>query len=137
MYSPKVASIKEIIEKLQKYENEHGSGGIVNSIGAVCNGDRTTEYIFHLQDQNGNETNIEINSVRQCELSRELGEMARKGFEKGLKLNYVEPTEELLRLSVKLVIDYCKNKKTCADCMYQDTDGVCLLENPYQWEIEE
>lgn len=45
MYSPKVASIKEIIEKLQKYENEHGPGGIVNSIGSVCNGDRTTQIL--------------------------------------------------------------------------------------------
>lgn len=68
MYSKKVGSVREIIEKLQKYEDEHGSGGAVTSIGSVCNGDRDTEYIFHLQDKNGNETNIEINSVRECDL---------------------------------------------------------------------
>lgn len=71
------------------------------------------------------------------ELSRELGEMARKGFEKGFNMNYVEPTEELLILSVKLVKDYCRNKQTCAGCVYQGMDGMCLLENPYQWDIEE
>lgn len=68
MYSPKVASVKEIIEKLQEYENEYGSGGAVTSIGVVCNGDRTTEYIFHLQDGMGNETTIEIDSVKLCSL---------------------------------------------------------------------
>ncbi|WP_027294877.1 hypothetical protein [Robinsoniella sp. KNHs210] len=68
--------------------------------------------------------------------SRELGDILRKGFEKGFNMNYVEPTEELLRLSVKLVMDYCKNKQACADCKYQGADGMCLLENPYQWEIE-
>ena len=68
MYSPKVASVKEIIEKLQKYEDEHGSGGAVTSIGSICNGNRTTEYVFHLQDQNGNETDVEMNSIRMCEL---------------------------------------------------------------------
>lgn len=78
-----------------------------------------------------------MDELMASKLSRELGEMARKGFEKGLKLNYVEPTEELLILSIKLVKDYCKNKKTCAGCMYQDTDGVCLLGTPDQWDIEE
>lgn len=68
MYSPKVASVREIIQKLQEYEIEHGSGGAVTGIGTICNGDRTTEYIFHLQDKNGNETSIEIESVRQCDL---------------------------------------------------------------------
>lgn len=74
MYSPKVASVKEIIEKLKKYEHEHGSGGMVTSIGAICNGDRTTEYIFHLQDQNGNETDVEIDSVRMCDLNENKNE---------------------------------------------------------------
>ena len=69
MYSPKVGSVKEIIEKLQRYEDEHGEGGAVISIGTICNGNRTTEYIFHLEDKNGNETNIEINSVRKCDLN--------------------------------------------------------------------
>lgn len=69
MYSPKVGSVKEILEKLQGYEKEHGSGGAVISIGSICNGDRTTEYIFHLQDKKGNKTDIEIDSVRQCDLN--------------------------------------------------------------------
>lgn len=69
MYSPKVASVKEIIEKLQKYEDEHGPGCAVNSIGVVCSGDRTTEYIFYLQDKSGVETDIEINSIRKCDLN--------------------------------------------------------------------
>lgn len=69
MYSPKVASVKEIIEKLQKYKSKHGPGGAVISIGSICNGDRSTEYIFHLQDRNGNETDVEIDSVRMCELN--------------------------------------------------------------------
>lgn len=67
-YSPKVASVGEIIEKLMEYEVEHGSGGAVTSIGHIANGDRTNEYIFHLKDENGNETDIEISSVRQCDL---------------------------------------------------------------------
>lgn len=69
MYSPKVANVREIIEKLQKYEDEHGSGCVVNSIGAVANGDRTIEYIFYLRDKIGTETAIEISAVRQCDLN--------------------------------------------------------------------
>lgn len=63
MYNQKVASVKEVIEKLQSYEHEHGSGSVITGIGTYASGHRTKEYVFHLQDPNGNETDIEIDSV--------------------------------------------------------------------------
>ena len=63
MYKQKVASVEEVIERLQYYEHEHGSGGVITGIGIYANGDRTKEYVFHLQDKNGIKTDLEIDSV--------------------------------------------------------------------------
>lgn len=70
----KVASTKEIIEKLQEYEEKHGIGAVIG-ISTVCNGDRTIEYIFEIandsdynrvfnnKDDHYKEIHIEISSV--------------------------------------------------------------------------
>lgn len=63
----KVASTHEIIEKLQAFETLYGVGA-VESIASVCNGSRTTEYIFNIKDKNGNEVKIDIDSVIKTEL---------------------------------------------------------------------
>lgn len=63
----KVASTHEIIEKLQAFEKLYGVGA-VESIASVCSGSRTTEYIFNIEDKNGNEVKIDIDSVIKTEL---------------------------------------------------------------------
>lgn len=47
MFGSKVASTREIIEKLQKYEKQNGIGA-VKGIAIICDGDRETEYIFQV-----------------------------------------------------------------------------------------
>ena len=74
MYGMKVATTREVIEKLQAYEKENGIGAIV-SIATHMAGDRENEFCFEIaNDSIGNKvfsedgrykiTNIEISSVR-------------------------------------------------------------------------
>ncbi len=70
----KVVSTREIIERLQEYEEEHGIG-VVTDISTICNGDKITEYIleiannsihnkvFNNKDNRYKKTKIEILSV--------------------------------------------------------------------------
>ena len=60
----KCASTKAVIELLQSFEEKHGVGSIT-SIGSVCSGSRTVEYIFHVKDKNGNEISIEVPSEEE------------------------------------------------------------------------
>lgn len=60
----KTASTNQIIEKLKGYEKENGIGA-VHSIGSVCSGDRNIEYIFRIEDKNGKESEVEIESVQK------------------------------------------------------------------------
>ena len=55
----KCASTRAIIKHLQAYEKLHGIGS-VESIGSVCPGSRKTKYIFHIEDETGNECTVEI-----------------------------------------------------------------------------
>ena len=67
-FSPKVASTHEVIEKLTAFETLYGVSAIT-SISSVCNGNRTTEFIFHVEDAKGEHyADIEIASIRQDEL---------------------------------------------------------------------
>ena len=75
----KVASTRDIIEKLQEYERLHGVGA-VTGLSTVCNGDRTIEYkfeiandseynrVFHNDDNHYETTVVEIPSVLDIEL---------------------------------------------------------------------
>ncbi|MBQ9700356.1 MAG: hypothetical protein IJV71_07015 [Lachnospiraceae bacterium] len=58
----KVASTSDIIKLLQKYEEEHGPGA-VTGIGTVCQGNRTTEYYFYIEDKDRNDYRVDIPSV--------------------------------------------------------------------------
>ena len=54
MFGLKVASTHEIIEKLEEYEKENGAGAVV-SLGTVCDGDRTVQYVSEIaNDSEGN-----------------------------------------------------------------------------------
>jgi hypothetical protein len=65
----KVASVKEMIEKLTEYENEYGCTAIT-SIGFVCGGTRQTEYFVEVQDSNAeNKKTIAITSITMGELN--------------------------------------------------------------------
>ena len=57
----KTASTSTVIELLRNFEEKHGAGAIT-SIGTVCSGARTVEYIFHVKDKNGDDISIEIPS---------------------------------------------------------------------------
>ena len=74
----KVASTREIIEKLEAYEKIHGVGAVIG-ITTVCNGDRTVEYKLEIandsdlnrvfnNDGSYKETVIEISSIDDNEL---------------------------------------------------------------------
>lgn len=74
----KVASTREIIEKLEAYEKIHGIGA-VTGISTVCNGSRTVEYKLNIannsdynrvfnKDNSYKETIIEISSIEDEEL---------------------------------------------------------------------
>ena len=75
----KVASTRDIIERLQEYERLHGVGA-VTGLATICNGDRTVEYkfeiandsdynrVFNNSDDHFKETVIEIPSVLDTEL---------------------------------------------------------------------
>lgn len=75
----KVASTRDIIERLQEYERIHGVGA-VTGLATICNGDRTVEYkfeiandsdynrVFNNNDNHFKETVIEIPSVLDTEL---------------------------------------------------------------------
>lgn len=75
----KVASTRDIIERLQEYERLHGVGA-VTGLATICNGDRTVEYkfeiandsdynrVFNNSDDHFKETVIDIPSVLDTEL---------------------------------------------------------------------
>lgn len=78
MVAIKVASTREIIEKLQEYEKENGVGAVI-SIATVGNGDRTVEYKLKIandsdynrvfkNDGKYKETEIEISSIEDLTL---------------------------------------------------------------------
>lgn len=78
MIAIKVASTREIIEKLQEYEKENGVGAVI-SIATVGNGDRTVEYKLKIandsdynrvfkNDGKYKETEIEISSIEDLTL---------------------------------------------------------------------
>lgn len=73
MIGMKVASTREIIEKLQEYEKENGVGAVVG-ISTIMNGDRKVEYKLRIandsdynrvfkKDGKYKETEIEISSI--------------------------------------------------------------------------
>ena len=65
----KVASTKEMIEKLMEYEREYGVGA-VTSIATVCSGDRKNEYYFEMKDTQGNnQMRIPIASITMDDLN--------------------------------------------------------------------
>lgn len=65
----KVASTKELIEKLMEYEREHGVSA-VTSIATVCVGNRKNEYYFEMQDAHGdNKQRIPIASITMEDLN--------------------------------------------------------------------
>lgn len=74
----KVASTREMIEKLQEYEKENGVGAVVG-ISTIMNGDRTVEYTLRIandsdynrvfkKDGKYKETEIEISSIEDIKL---------------------------------------------------------------------
>ena len=65
----KVASTKEVIEKLMEYEREHGVAALT-SIASVCSGTRQNEYYFELKDAKGqNQVKIPIASITMEDLN--------------------------------------------------------------------
>ena len=60
----KTASTRQIIEYLEEYEKIHGVGSVV-SIGSMCAGFRTIEYIFYIKDQDQIEVRVEIPSLEE------------------------------------------------------------------------
>lgn len=81
MAAIKVASTREIIEKLQEYEKENGIGAVLG-IATVGNGDRTVEYRLRIANDSDNnsvfkkdgdykETEIEISSIEDIELFKD------------------------------------------------------------------
>lgn len=78
MIGMKVASTREIIEKLQEYEKQNGVGAVVG-ISTIMNGDRTIEYKLRIandsdynrafkRDGKYKETEIEISSIEDTVL---------------------------------------------------------------------
>ncbi len=81
MIAIKVASTREIIEKLQEYEKQNGVGAVLG-IATVGNGDRTVEYRLRIandsdynrvfkNDGKYKETEIEISSIEDVKLFEE------------------------------------------------------------------
>lgn len=81
MIGMKVASTREMIEKLQEYEKENGVGAVVG-ISTIMNGDRTIEYILRIandsdynrvfkKDGKYKETEIEISSIDDLDLFKD------------------------------------------------------------------
>ena len=60
--SIKVASTSDIILLLQEYERSRGPGAVLG-ISSICQGDRTTEYNFYIEDKDGKDMIVEIPSV--------------------------------------------------------------------------
>ena len=63
----KSTSTRAIISRLQAFEARYGVGS-VTSIGTVCSGNRTVEYIFHIKDDEGNDMSIEIPTMNEAEI---------------------------------------------------------------------
>lgn len=81
MIGMKVASTREIIEKLQEYEKQNWVGAVVG-ISTIMNGDRTVEYTLRIandsdynrvfkKDGKYKETEIEISSIEDVKLFEE------------------------------------------------------------------
>lgn len=58
----RVASTTSIIQLLQGYEAVYGPG-VITSIGSVCSGSRTTEYVINVKDDAGEEHRISVPSI--------------------------------------------------------------------------
>ena len=72
MFGSKVASTREIIEKLQKYEKQNGIGA-VKGIAIICDGDRETEYIFRVaNDSDSNRIFTKDGKYRFCKYLQEI-----------------------------------------------------------------
>lgn len=79
----KVASTREIIEKLQEYERLNGIGAIIG-ISTYMHGDRKFQYkfeiandsdynrVFHNNDNHYKVTNIEISSIGDLEIFKNI-----------------------------------------------------------------
>jgi len=79
IFMSKVASTREIIEKLQAYEKINGIGAVIG-LATVANRDRTVEYkfeivndsdynrVFNNEDNHYKETVIEISSIEDKDL---------------------------------------------------------------------
>ena len=74
----RIASTREIIEKLEAYEKEHGIGAVV-SIGSICSLDEDagifsfnivndSDYNRMVDEDNYKETTIQISSIDDDEL---------------------------------------------------------------------
>lgn len=108
----------------------------INPYDPNCIGVYPGQYGFVAKD------NV-LSNVDILEVANRLGKYEDTGLEPEeihnlilLKQPYVEPTEEFLRISVNLIVGYCKNKQNCAKCRYyRSKRGGCLLEEPYGWEI--
>lgn len=81
MIGIKVASTREIIEKLQAYEKLNGVGAVVG-IATICNGNRDIEYKIKIannsdynrvfkNDGKYKETEIEISSIDDLDLFKD------------------------------------------------------------------
>ena len=57
----KCASTTAVIELLQDLEKKHGVCSIT-SIGSVCSGNRTIEYVIHAKTKDGEDVSIEVPS---------------------------------------------------------------------------
>lgn len=66
----KSTSTTAIIEALMAYEKENGVGS-VTSIGTVCSGDRTVEYILHIKNKEGDTINVEIPTLNESTFLKE------------------------------------------------------------------
>lgn len=81
MIGMKVASTREMIEKLQEYEKENGVGAVIG-ISTIMNGDRTVEYTLRIandsdysrvfkKDGKYKEIEIEISSIDDLDLFKD------------------------------------------------------------------
>ncbi len=66
----KTASTKTVIELLQNFEANYGIGSL-RSVGTVCAGNRTVEYILHITDKNGKEHSIEVPSEEESNVLKQ------------------------------------------------------------------
>lgn len=100
----KVASTREIIEKLQKYEDRNGTGAVIG-LSIFCNGDRSSEYEFTIandsehnrvsnnEDGHYKKTIIEISSIYDTVLFSQKSEYT-------FNCEFIDDDEKLLSVLV-------------------------------------